>query len=170
MKKILLVSFLFITTNLFALSQNDDSYYIVDFSPISSFYSVDKCFDNKEYTRCASKNPLIITFNNPVNIHQFSYVLASDNFNVGDIYFDNSLFSGSSVENVSTIRIEPGNNGYGSFVFLSEISFDFSLVDHEDDISNGINWSMFAYSFTIIGILALLGRAIKALLDVIKFF
>ena len=144
----------------------------------SASYSIDKCFDGSNTSGfCASiqGGTLSIIFNSPSDITNFNLTLATtlhiyDYLEVDGTRYEYDSSGIYNFSNVTNITIFAKSN---SFVYLTEISFDFEIVTtgggNENDISNGVNWSMFSYSFTIVAVLSLFGRGIKTVLDVVKY-
>lgn len=177
----LLVFFLVVfSAPVFSLnSYTDTDKYTASFSQAySSSYSIDKCFDNNpSSTYCASVRggTMSIIFNEPSDVSSLNLVLAlaSHIYDYLEVdgtryeYDTSGIYNFSNVTNVIVFAKST------SYVYLKEISFDFETVITNDvdgsEISQGVNWSMFSYSFTIVAVLALFGRGIKAVLDMVKY-
>ena len=110
----------------------------------SASYSIDKCFDGSNTSGfCASiqGGTLSIIFNSPSDITNFNLTLAStshiyDYLEVDGTRYEYDLSGIYNFSNVTNITIFAKSN---SFVYLTEITFDFEIVTtgggNENDIS-----------------------------------
>lgn len=126
--------YLLICTPVFALnSYTDQDEYSASLSqPFSSKYIVENCFDGSTSSFCAtSKNgSLTITFNQPSKVTNLSLILASPNYIYEYIQVDGTRYEYNSsgtynFQKATDISIFPSLDSY---VFLSEVSFDFEFV------------------------------------------
>jgi hypothetical protein len=176
-----LVSTFFCTPVFSLVSYIDTDQFTAEFSATySPSYVVSNCFDGAFGTDCASMNDsnLSIVFNEPVNISDFHISPSSaasisyDYFSVDGVNYPFSTYYDTfSLENVTNIIIYSRSD---SLIYFSEISFDFEIVDvvngvSDNDITEGINWSLFAYSFTVVTFFSMLGRGVKSVIDLIKY-
>lgn len=146
-------------------------------------YGVDSCFDGNMSSQCASgfDASITITFPQLTNVSDFQimsmlgtpYDLYS-HFDVNgvDVYVCNDV-DGCSYDlvDVNSINIYSTNS---SILFIREVDFNFETVDvgngvSDNDITQGINWHLFAYSFTVVTFFAMLGRGVKSVIDLIKY-
>lgn len=181
---ILLASVLTLCTPVFSLdSFNDFGLFEAYFSAGEyEGYSVEACFGiGGASGSCLGANQgdyLIIKFPNPVNLTNFNYIPASifDTFSVnGNSYpaTEIDLLNSSSItlQNIETLAFLSSPS---QWIWVDSISFDFEYADvvnsvSDNDITEGINWSLFAYSFTVVIFFAMLGRGIKSIMDLIKY-
>lgn len=152
----------------------------------TSAYGVNRCFDNDRSTICATKvnGYLEIDFAGDfdlTNIYIYNrtncctdslayFVINDSNDRIVNLNSDAIQSFTDGLDNVSNIKIYPPG---AKLLNLSEVSFIFEPVASNENtnnpISEGVNWSLFAYSFTIVAVLFLFGRGIKTILDLVKY-
>lgn len=178
--KLLAITLVVFSTPVFAFnSYTDNDKYSAAFSaPFNSNYLIEKCFDGSATSYCASVvgGKMSITFNKPSKVTNLNLVLALtslvyDYLEVDGMRYEYNPSNIYNFANASTITVFAKLD---SFIYLREITFDFEYVDGVDGVSNnditqGINWSLFAYSFTVVTFFAMLGRGIKSIIDLIKY-
>ncbi len=180
-RKFLAIALVIFSAPVFSLnSYTDNDKYTASFSAeYSSAYSIDKCFDGSNTSgTCASiqGGTMSIIFKESSDITNLNLILAStshiyDYLEVDGTRYEYELSGIYNFLNVTNITVFSKST---SFVYLKEIIFDFETVvtdgnGNNNNISEGVNWSMFSYSFTIVGVLALFGRGVKAVLDIVKY-
>ena len=181
-RKFLAIALVIFSAPVFSLnSYTDNDKYTASFSaPYSSAYDIEKCFDGSTATgyQCLSVTggTMSIVFNEPSDVIHLNLVLGSTSHIYDYLEVDGTRYEYESsgiynFSNVTNITVFAKST---TRVYLKEISFYFVTVvtgDNGDNnnISEGVNWSMFSYSFTIVAVLALFGRGVKAVLDIIKY-
>lgn len=195
--RILFTFFLmFFCSPVFSLNSKDNTDKFVA-SLSSTFHNdpslaIDKCFDDNRDTICATENDgyLEINFDGDFDLTNFIIYNRTNccqdrlsHFIVNDLTdrtfnLNSDLIQTFGLQNVTNIKIYPKNS---QLLNLSEVSFVFvpvSVDDNNNDnnndntdnqISQGVNWSLFSYSFTIVAVLFLFGRGIKTVLDLVKY-
>lgn len=174
----------FFCTPVFSLdSVNDFESFNAYFSAGEySGYPVENCFGVSSSTgACIGANYgdyLVIDFPNPVNLTSFDFVpsVAFASFSIDGVMYPASqvgdLFL-TTLETVSTMIFYALTTDY---IWVNSVAFDFEYADvgngngvSDNDITEGINWSLFAYSFTVVTFFAMLGRGVKSIIDLIKY-
>lgn len=187
-KKIIFLSACILSAGCFAFdSTNDKDKFTYHLNNGNGYYDVEKCFDGDTSNFChsddSSNNHLEIDFSTLVDINvlriynrvdccldRLSHVIFNNTYRL-DLTYD-AIQTISNIKGVFKIDIYSVD---GKPLNLAEVFFDFQIAKDFSagivggNISNGVNWSMFAYSFTIIGVLTMFGRGSKAILDVIKY-
>jgi hypothetical protein len=185
-KSLIIFLFLLLSQSVFSFSAQDgQDKFDASFSLPGRRTNIYNCMSATVNTGCWSleNSTLSIIFNKASSVTDlrllvfsfstapsYDYVLAD-----GVRYSYNA--SGLSFDSVKELKFFPSFQSTGKVQFdLQYIKFNFETLvipdidtPTDNNIANGVNWSLFAYAFSIIGILFLVGRSVKVILDLIKY-
>ena len=179
-RKFLAIMLVIFSAPVFSLNSytNNDKYTASFSAPYDANHDIEKCFDHSQTATCisAKNGTMSIVFNESSDVTNLSLISYSTFYDYHHLEVDGISYEpeSSGIYNFSkatNITVFPK---LGSYLYFREITFDFETFaangnNNNSNISEGVNWSMFSYSFTIVGVLALFGRGVKAVLDIIKY-
>ena len=181
-KSLIIFLFLFLSQSVFSFSAQDgQDKFDASFSLPGKRTNIYNCMSATVNTGCWSlaNSTLSIIFNKASSVTDLRLLGFSNTFPSYDyVLADGARYSynsaGLSFESVKELKFFPA--GRESLFDLQYIKFNFETLvipdtdtPTDNNIVNGVNWSLFSYAFSIVGFLFLLGRGFKVIFDLIKF-